>query len=293
MNRINRLRVHQIYLLMFPGLIVFTMVMVIPMGMATYLSFFSTKGIRLQQFVGLRNYAMLLADKQFFAALSNNLYIIALCIVGQVGVGLGAALLICLKPLNFKLFHRNAAFVPVVLSPVVVGMIWSILYKSDGLVNGALTSLGLGGWIRHWLDDPSIVMTYVTLPLIWWCVGLFAVIFMAALSSLPEDCMESAEIDGANGLKKLWYITLPLIRNTIFICVTLAVAGNMKIFDHIFVMTKGGPGRASMVLALYAYQNMFKLNKMDYGCTVSVGIMVISLLLILIVKRVLRGESDA
>lgn len=288
----NRLQPYQIYLLMLPGIVIFAAVMIIPMGMAAFLSFFDSKGLRVQEFVGLQNYITLLGDKQFLDALLNNLYITGLCIVGQVGLGLLSAMLIYQKSLRFKLFHRNAAFIPAVLSPVVVGLIWSIIYKSDGLLNSALTNLGLESWIQRWLDDPQIVMTYVTIPLIWWCMGFYTVIFMAALSSMPEDCLECAQIDGANGWQKFWYITLPLIRNTVFTCIVLSVAGNMKIFDHIFVMTKGGPGRASMVLALYAYQNMFKLNKMDYGCTVSVGILVISFVLIVLIKKLFRGEEN-
>lgn len=288
----TRLKNHQIYLLLLPAILIFSFVMIFPALMATFLSFFKTHGIIIDKFVGFQNYWTLIHDAYFWSAFWNNIYIILLCLVGQVGLGLVIALLLYSKSLRFRQFHRNAVFVPVVIAPVVVGLIWSIIYKQDGLLNGVLNTLGLGSLIRLWLDDPSIAMTSVTIPLIWQSVGFYAVIFMAALSSIPGECLECAEIDGANSFKRLIYVTLPLIRGTIFTCVVLAVAGNMKLFDHIYVMTKGGPGRATNVLALYAYQNMFKLNKMDYGCTISVGIMVISLLLILGIKRLFRSDSD-
>jgi len=291
MRRSQHLKLYQIYLLLLPGLAIYLLVTLFPTLMAVFLSFFKTRGVTVLEFVGFSNYITLLRDSNFFFALRNNLYVILLCLFGQVGLGLVIALLIYSRNLRFRKFHRNMVFTPVVLAPVVIGIIWSIIYRQDGLLNGALRALRLDFLIQHWLDDPSIVMTYATIPIIWQCIGFYAVIYMAALSSIPEDCIESAEIDGASSLQRLWYITLPLIRNTVFICIVLAIAGNMKLFDHFFVMTKGGPGRASTVLALYAYQNMFKLNKMDYGLTISVGIIVISLVMILITKRLFRSDS--
>ena len=290
-RHVQQLKLYQIYLLLAPGLVIYLLVTLFPLLTAVFLSFYKTKGINLVEFVGLKNYAGLIRDSNFFGALFNNLYIILLCMIGQVVLGLVIALLITHRSLIGAGVHRVMVFTPVVLAPVVIGIIWTIIYRQEGLLNGALNLLGLGSLIRLWLDDPKLVMTCATIPIIWQCIGFYAVIYMAALTSIPQDCLESAQIDGAGGLQRLWYITLPLIRGTIFICVVLAISGNMKLFDHIFAMTKGGPGRASMVLALYAYQNMFKFNRMDYGSTVSVGIMMVSLVLVFVTRRVLRGES--
>ena len=106
------------------------------------------------------------------------------------------------------------------------------------------------------------------------------VIILSAIASISTDIFESAEIDGANGFQKAVYITLPLIKNTMLVCITLCIAGNMKAFDNIFVMTKCGPGTASMVMAMYGYQISFNQSNMGYGSCISVGIFVLSLLVI-------------
>ena len=103
------------------------------------------------------------------------------------------------------------------------------------------------------------------------------VIILSAIASISTDIFESAEIDGANGFQKAVYITLPLIKNTMLVCITLCIAGNMKAFDNIYVMTKGGPGTASMVMAMYGYQVSFNQSNMGYGSCISVGIFVLSL----------------
>lgn len=106
------------------------------------------------------------------------------------------------------------------------------------------------------------------------------IIMLSAISSIDTEIFESAEIDGANGIQRALYITLPLIKNTMLVCITLCIAGNMKAFDNIFVMTEGGPGTASMVMAMYGYQISFGQSNMGYGSCISVGIFVLSLIVI-------------
>ncbi len=106
------------------------------------------------------------------------------------------------------------------------------------------------------------------------------VIILSAISSIDTEVFESAELDGANGFQKALYITLPLIKNTMLVCITLCIAGNMKAFDNIFVMTKGGPGTASMVMAMYGYQISFGQSNMGYGSCISVAIFVLALAVI-------------
>lgn len=123
-------------------------------------------------------------------------------------------------------------------------------------------------------------MLLVTIPLIWQYIGYYMVIILSAISGISTDIFESASIDGANGVQQALYITLPLIKNTMLVCITLCIAGNMKAFDNIYVMTKGGPGTASMVMAMYGYQVSFQQSNMGYGSCISVAIFVLSLLVI-------------
>ncbi|MDC7124909.1 MAG: sugar ABC transporter permease, partial [Spirochaetales bacterium] len=117
-------------------------------------------------------------------------------------------------------------------------------------------------------------------PIIWQYIGFYMVILISAIASIDKEIFEVAELDGANGFQRAIKIVLPLIKNTILVCVTLCIAGNMKVFDHIFVMTAGGPGNASNVMALYGYKISFDQQNMGYGTTISVAIFIVSLAVI-------------
>lgn len=197
-------------------------------------------------------------------------------------------------------FYRAIMFFPVVLSPVVVGFIWVLVYNINwGLLNTLLRAIGLDSWTRLWLDDPDIVIYSVTVPLMWQYLGLFMVIFLAGLSVVPRDLLEAAEIDGAGGFRKTIHVTLPLLAKTWRVVLILAISGAVKVFEQPYVMTRGGPGMSSTVLAQYAYDLSFKRVQMTYSSTVAVGMLITSFLLIvaariLLDRVVFRGrETDA
>lgn len=123
-------------------------------------------------------------------------------------------------------------------------------------------------------------MLLVSIPLIWQFIGYYMVILLSAVSSISTEVLESAEIDGATGIQRARYIVLPLIKNTLLVCITLCVAGNMKAFDNIYVMTAGGPGYSSMVMAMYGYKVSFEQSNLGYGSCISVGIFILALAVI-------------
>jgi raffinose/stachyose/melibiose transport system permease protein len=213
--------------------------------------------------------------------------------VGQIGIAIIITALMSSKLLAFKTFHRNVIFLPVVISAVVVGFLWSMMYNKDyGLLNAFLKNIGLGSLIVPWLDDPGHVMISVSIPIIWQYIGFYLVIFLSAFQSIPPEVFESSDIDGATGVKRTLYITIPLLMDTLKVAVMLCIAGNMKIFDQIFVMTAGGPGKSSTVLAMYAYQNSFLMFKLGYGSTISIGILVLSTSIILISRKIWGGNKN-
>ena len=242
---------------MLPSVALFLIFTAIPVGMAVYYSFFNWSGGKNKKFIGLANFAHLLKDEVFHESLMNNFM------------------------LKLKAFHQFAIFMPVVLAPVVVGFLWKIVYNQDyGLLNFLLRSMNLESWIKPWLDDVGIVMKSITIPIVWQWIGLYVVIFVSAMKNIPEEIFESAALDGANGIKKAIYITWPMTLDTVKISVILAVSGCMKIFEHIYIITGGGPGTASTVGAMYAYKTSFIKQKFGYGSAISVGIMVVSLALV-------------
>lgn len=295
MNRKHALKVKQsvIWGYMAPGVVWYAFMVIVPLCIMIGMSFFDWRSVLDNKFIGLENYKELFSDRIFKTALLNNLKIILICLVGQVGIGFIVSLLVNSKVLRFAKVHRVAIFLPVILSTVVVGFMWSIVYNNDfGVINEFLRVIGRGDLARSWLDNPDIVILCLAIPLIWQYIGYNMVIFLAGLQGIPTEILEVASIDGASAFQRARYITLPLMKNTFFVVIMLCISGNMKIFDHIYIMTNGGPGSSSMVLALYAYKMSFGASRFGYANTVSVSILVISLALILILKLVLRGEKN-
>ena len=190
------------------------------------------------------------------------------------------------KVMKFKEFHRTLIFLPVVLSAVVVGFIWQMVYSNDyGMLNAVLKGVGLQRFIIPWLDDPKRVIFSVTAPLIWQYLGVPLLIFISAVQGIPKDIYEVCELDGAKGIKKAIYITFPLIYDTIKVAIMLSISSNMLVFSHIYVLTGGGPGTSSMVLAQYAYNTSFKSMQLGYGSSVAIGTFIISFGLVILFKK--------
>lgn len=182
---------------------------------------------------------------------------------------------------KLKGIHRTFAFFPSTVSAVCIGFIWMMIYDyKRGVLNWVLEAIGREDLTRVWLNEPGLVLLLVCIPLIWQFIGYYMVILLSAIGSVDSEIFEVAELDGASAFQRAIYIVLPLIKNTVLVCVTLCVAGNMKVFDHIYTMTKGGPGNSSMVMAMYGYQVSFSQQNMGYGSAISVGIFVVSLLVI-------------
>jgi len=253
----------------------------IPLLTAAFYSFFNWKGGPHKTFNGIQNYKDLIKDSIFWQSFSHNIYLVAACIIGQIGLAFIIVLLINLKPVRLKVIHRTFGFFPSTIAAVSIGYIWTMVYDyRRGLLNWFLTLIGRSDDVKVWLNEPKLVMLLVAIPLIWQWIGYYMVIILSAISSIDKEIFEVSELDGANAFQQAIYIIIPLIKNTLLVCITLCVAGNMKAFDHIYVMTAGGPGNDSMVMALYGYKISFVQQNMGYGSAISVGIFILSLLVI-------------
>lgn len=283
----------KIYFYLLPGLAIYAFVVLVPLVMALRYSFYDWSGGPKMDFIGLDNFIALIQDDVFWQSFRNNLFIIIMSIIGQVGIAFLIAVLLTRSWVKWKQFHRTVIFIPNVLAAVIIGFLWSMIYNHDyGLLNYSLNAAGLESWISPWLDDPSIVMTSVTVPIVWQFVGFYLIIFMSAMQNIPDELYEAAKIDGATSWKQTWHITMPMLKSTFRVAIMLCIAGNMKVFDHIFVMTGGGPGSSSTVMAQYAYDVSFNRFELGYGSAVSIGMLVLSLGLILISQIIGRGEKE-
>lgn len=284
-----------LYLLAPVAMFVFTVF--VPLVTALVYSFFEWKGGPVKTFTGLANYITLFHDKTFWQAFGHNIYLVVVCIVGQIGIAFVLVMMVNSKLVKLKGIHRTFGFFPSTISAVCIGLIWNMIYHNQyGVINWFLKAIGRRDLTQPWLNNSKWVMLFVSIPLIWQFIGYYMVILLSAISSIDTEIFESAELDGANGVQKALYITLPLIKNTVLVCVTLCIAGNMKAFDNIFVMTKGGPGTSSMVMAMYGYNVSFQQTNMGYGSCISVAIFVLALLVIggsqWAIKRITREKGE-
>lgn len=274
----------------------FVFAVFVPLMTAFVYSFFEWKGGPQKTFIGIENYITLIKDSVFWGAFGHNIYLVVVCIIGQIGIAFIFSLMITSKLVKFKTIHRTFGFFPSTVSAVAVGFIWKMIYDyKRGMLNWLLEKL-FHAEPRVWLDDPKIVMLLVSIPLVWQFIGYYMLIIFSALASVDKEIFEVAEIDGASSFQSAIYIVLPLIKNTLLVCLTLCIAGNMKVFDNIYVMTEGGPGYASNVMAMYGYNVSFKQSNMGYGSAISIGIFVLSMLVIggsQILVRVLTKDREA
>ncbi|MDF2803859.1 MAG: ABC-type transporter, integral rane subunit [Anaerocolumna sp.] len=269
----------------------------VPLITAGFYSFFDWKGGPNKTFTGFDNYTQLIQDKVFWSSFTHNIYLVIACIIGQIGLAFIFVLMINSRLVKLKGIHRTFAFFPSTIAAVSIGFIWTMVYDyKRGILNWFLELIGKPESVKVWLNEPKIVMLLIAIPLIWQFIGYYMVIILSAISSVDQEIFEVAELDGANAFQRAIYIIVPLIKNTLLVCITLCVAGNMKAFDHIYVMTAGGPGNSSMVMALYGYNVSFAQQNMGYGSAISIGIFFASLVVIgvtqLLVKLLTKEKGE-
>ena len=276
-----------------PGVLWYAFVVFVPVIGALYYSAFDWMGGPNKTFIGLQNYLTLIKDAEFWHSFKNNLYLCVVCLIGQIGIAFFLALMLNSRIVKFKNFHRVVTYFPVTLSAVVIGFIWNMIYDYNyGLINTFLEAIGLGNLQQAWLSNRGLAMFLVCLPLVWQNIGYYLVILLSGFSAIDASVLEMAEIDGATGWQRARYITVPLIKNTLIVCMTLCISGNMKAFDHIYVMTNGGPGTTTNVMSLYAYQTSFLRYKMGYGSAISIGILILSIAITAITRKLASGKGE-
>ncbi|QOV19207.1 sugar ABC transporter permease [Blautia liquoris] len=259
------------------GLIIFA---VIPLCMSFFISFHDWDGIaESMKFVGFQNFIGQIKSPDFRKALINT-GIYSLMFI-PVNIILAMALALAVQKIKGKTLYRLFYFMPVVTGSVSVGVIWTWILNGDfGLINGFLAKIGIDG--PKWLTDPKMVLLSIAIVSVWWNVGYNMVLLLAGLQNIPEVYYEAAEIDGANKWKAFRHITIPMISPTLFFVVIMTIINSFQVFDQAFVMTKGGPVKASYTLVYHIYQTAFIDFKMGRACASSMLLFLIILAITLI-----------
>lgn len=264
---------------LFPALAVMTVFLFIPIISSFVISFtnWNIYGVRDASkiiFIGFENYSKLLADPVFFKALRNTLVYALIGVPLNIGLALGAAILLNQGFIRFKSFFRLGFFLPVITTFVAVALIWRWLYDpGHGPVNWALGGAGFPP--QNWLADEMTALPAIVLMGVWKGFGYNMMIFIAALQSISEEIYEAAEIDGASGFQQFVYITLPMIRKTSFFITVMTVTGCLHIFAEPYIMTGGGPMNSTMSLVLYMYNQGFKYYNLGYSSSIAYALFAI------------------
>ena len=290
MERENRF--WQVILLALP-LAVFAAFVIWPLASSFYYSFTNWNGFNPDyDYVGFDNFLKIYTDKLFLnAAINTALWIVAAIVVPTV-LGLALALLIDSRIPGGSVF-KSIFYLPICLSAVVVGQIWVWIYQPDwGLLNTVVEAVSGERFNYAWLARPDSALWSVILAWSWQQTGLSMVIFLAGLTTIPEDLLEVCEIEGARPLQRIRLVVIPLLTPATVVVVALNVINSLKGFDILYTMTGGGPFNSSDTLAMHMYNESFKKYLMGYGSAISVVLFLIALTIIRLYFRQLRKVDE-
>jgi ABC-type sugar transport system permease subunit len=264
----------------------------LPILLESVLSLVAADGFSPPRFIGLNNYIEVLSNHDFWEALGHNVIYAIATVVGKVGLSLLLAVL-----LNQRLFGRNifrtVLFLPVVLSFVAIGVIWTLFFNFDyGILNAVLVAIGLQGLKHDWLGSADTALGAVIFVDIWKWSGFHLVIYLAGLQSIPKDLYEAARIDGANAWQRFRRITIPLLQPFTAINVLLASLGAFSVFDLIYVMTQGGPFKATNVAMVEVYLQAFQFNRLGYAGAMSIVLLALVATMSIVILRITKAKTD-
>jgi raffinose/stachyose/melibiose transport system permease protein len=280
-----------------PGLVLVTLIIVVPLLWNFYLSFTNWRGIRPPEFIGLENWIELFADATFWTSFVNSIWMIVAMVIFPTLIGLVlAALLFDVVGRKFggrlASFLRATYYLPQILPAAIAGIVigW-ILRPQDGALNSILESVGLGFLAHNWLGSPDTALLSIMVVLVWIQIGYPVVVFMAALQRVDPELYEAAELDGANWFQRFRSITVSIIRPEIYVVTLTCTIAALKVFGPVFVLTRGGPGTSTIVPAYYAYSEFFQSQQVGYGATIATALtVVIAIVSILFIRAQTASE---
>ena len=251
-----------------PFLALFAMFMLWPLGQGLWMSLTDRAlSAHTPSFIGVGNFTEAFQDAEMWRALGHTVWFTVISTVPLVVVALGMALLVH-TGLPGQWVWRLAFFAPYLLPVGVVGLLWLWLYQPDlGLYNHLLDALGLGQ--LSWLSDESVAMWAIALTTLWWTVGFNFLLYLAALQSIPDHLYEAAAIDGAGAWRRLRSITLPQLNRITAVITVLQILASLKVFDQVYLLTKGGPNNATRPVVEYVYDIGFTGYRLGYASAIS------------------------
>lgn len=260
-----------------PSLIGFLVFTFVPVVISLFLSFCDwnfMQGFDGIEFVGLKNYIKLFSDDWFLSSYKNNITFTVVTVPVLIALGLVIATI-----MNKYIFGGTAVrtmfFIPYICSVVAVCSVWMVLFQpSYGPINQLLFKLGAENPPK-WLADYDWSLISIMIVYIWQQVGYYAIVFLAAIKGVPDELYEAASLDGAGAIRSFFNVTVPMVAPTTFFLTIMGIIGSFKVFDQISVLTQGGPGNSSSVMAFYVYRTAFEYYDMGYANTLAWALFVL------------------
>ena len=267
-----------------PSFILIMAFCIIPIFMSGYFSFTSYNIMTPPKFVGLENYERVFQDGYVADAAKNTLLYVLMTVPAQTILSLVFAAFLAYKMQNKTGgFLRSVMFIPVIASAVTAGTIWRIILNTEGgLLNNILNFFHLDS--VNWLGSTKTALISICIVAVWKNVGYFLVIYYAGIMGISKDLYEAAKVDGATSIQQFFKITLPMLKPITYLVVTLGIIWSFQVFDLAYLMTGGGPGRATVTLVMGIYNAAFKQYKMGNACA-----MAMLLLLIVVIINVIEN----
>ncbi len=275
------------WLFITPPLIVFSVFIFIPMGVALFISFQKWNLLSSMRFVGLANYFKMFSSGHFW----NSVLVSLLYVAGTVPVTIGLGLIIAImlnQGIRAVSFYRIMIYLPVITSMAAAAIVFQYLFEPNiGFFNHVLSIFGIPP--MQWLNDRHQALIAVIIVGIWKRIGYNAIILLAGLQAIPKYYYEAATIDGASRFQMIRSITIPLLSSVTFFVTVMQIIASLKVFTSIVVMTEGGPARGTDVLPYFLYKNAFQYHKMGYAS--AVAIFLFSIIFIFTLLQFKYGEK--
>ncbi|RLD63900.1 MAG: sugar ABC transporter permease [Bacteroidetes bacterium] len=277
------------YFFVSPYLIHLILFIVFPVIFSIILTFFKWNIISPMKYVGFDNFIRLFQDRLFWKSLYNTFLFLIIHIPLQIIIALTLAYFLNQKIL-FKSFFRAAFFLPFIISGVVITILWQQLYGYDsGLINKLLTDIGLGK--VAWLTNKNVAIISIAIMATWKNIGLYVILFLVGLQTVPQAYYEAADVEGASQWQKFWHITLPAINPTIFMVLILSTIGGFSLFIEPYIMTSGGPLNSTLSIMLYIYKQAFEFYHMGYAATLGIFASVVIMIVVVIQKYTIEKND--
>ncbi len=290
LSRSNRIEsVYALWLLL-PAAIMFTMFTIVPLIMSGVLSFSNWHVTRLYTPSfdrGLSNYIRLFQDEIFKVSLKNTLIFAFATSILKTVAGVLLAL-VMIRSIKWNSVFRTIFYMPCVLSPLVVGVLFKSVLQQKGLLNNALALIGVQG--PDWLAQYGTAMGSLIVVDSWMWTGFCMFIFISGLQAIPKDYYEYAQTEGVGAVKQFFYITLPLLISSFTVVFTLNLTGGLRSFDMVYVLTNGGPGFSTQVLSTYTYR-AFGQGQLAYSATASIVLAIVVVLISFVINRLLKNKE--